>query len=157
VISGHDFFWLEHGDHGDTGSADAHSDEPEPVVWVRIGDLVMHDVAARFPEGLACNDYSGLFTLQLEEHLALQYVSEDRPGMAMRRDSGVGRWQFEELCHRMRSIGHGRGSGTEEICFLDVSVTQHGQIPLTDASRQGIASRASAAADDGEFRKRIVY
>jgi hypothetical protein len=77
--------------------------------------------------------------------------------VAVRRDSGVGGWEFEELCHRMRSLGHGRGSGTEEIRFLDVSVTQHGQISLTDTSRQGIASRASVVpTDDSEFRDRMV-
>src|SRR5689334_11466410 len=98
MIAGHDFFWLQHGDHVHTGSADAHSDEPEPVVWVHIGNLVVHDVATRFPERLACDDFPGLFTLQLEEHLALQHVSEYRPRVTMRRDSGVGRWEFEELC-----------------------------------------------------------
>jgi hypothetical protein len=74
---------------------------------------------------------------------------------SLQKDCAADHFITVTFCVRLG--GHGRGSGTEEICFLDVSVTQHGQIPVTDASRQGIASRASAAADDGEFRKRIMY
>src|ERR1700754_429031 len=60
----------------------------------------------------------------------------------MRRDSGVGRWKFEELCHRVRTLGNGRRSNTEEIHFLDVAITQHGHSPLIDTSPLQFASRA---------------
>ena len=132
--------------------------KPTPSVCVQIRNLVVHDVAARFPERLARNDFPGFFALQLKENPALQYVSENRPGVAMRRESGVGRREFDELCHRMRTLGNGGGSGAEEIGDLDVSFSQHGHIPSTDTSPQGIAGKASVApTDDGKFRKRIMH
>jgi len=134
------------------------SEKPGPVVCVQIRNLVVHDVAARFPKRLARNDFPGCLTLQLKADPALHYISENRPGVAMRRDSGVSRWEFEELRHRVRTLGNGGGNGTEEIRFLDVSVTQHGHLPLIDTSLPRIASRASIApTDHSEFRQRILH
>src|SRR5689334_24230969 len=101
MITGQDLLWFQHGDHVHPGGADAHRDEPGPRVRVQVRNLVVHDVTARFPERLTRNDFPGFFALQLKEDPALQDISEDRTRMAMRLESGVGRWEVDELCHRV--------------------------------------------------------
>ena len=102
-----------------------HTATPGPGTRVQIRYLVMHDVAARFPKRLTRNDLSRLITLELEEDFALEYVTEYRSGMAMRRQSFVRRRELDVLRHRMRAFGNpGRGDA-QKVSDLGVSCNQH--------------------------------
>ena len=66
-IAGRDLARLEHGDHVDVGSADADREEAAPAGGVEVSHLIVHDVAAGLPKGLACRDFSRRLALELEE------------------------------------------------------------------------------------------
>src|SRR6478609_1639709 len=98
----------------------------------------MHDVASRLPECLTRSNFPRFFTFQFEEDLALQYITEHRSGVAMRRESRVGRGEFDELCHRVRTLGNSRWGSAEEIGDTDVSLSQHGCV-LSEGSVRTVA------------------
>ena len=62
-IAGNDFLWLEHGDHVDIGSADAHREEAGPARRVEVPHLIVHHVASGLPKGLAGNKFNWLIAL----------------------------------------------------------------------------------------------
>jgi hypothetical protein len=148
MIAGRDLLGCQHGDHVDAGSADAHRKKPAPIARVQIRHLVVHDIAARLPERFSRNDLSWLITLKLEQDPAFEYVTENRSGMAMRRQPGVCGWKFDELCHRMRTLGNpGRGHA-QQIGDVDVSCNQHVFDPNPDSA---LAVGHFCTANRGQF------
>src|SRR5262245_57317814 len=104
-IAGRDLLRLEHGDHVGTGRADAHREEAAPASGVQVPHLIVHHVTARLPKCLACNDFSRRIALELEEHPALEHVSEYRSRMSMWTQPGVRGRKLDELCHRVCALG----------------------------------------------------
>jgi len=103
----------------------------------------VHDIATRLPECLPCNDFPRLLTLEFEEDLALQYVTENRSGVAMRCKPSVCGREFDELCHRMRTFRYPRRSDAYKICDLRVPCGQHVHSTANRTATPGVASRAS--------------
>lgn len=110
-ISRRDLLRLQHGDHVDAGSADAHRKEAAPAGGVQVPHLIVHHVAAWFPKSLTRSNFSGGLSLELKEDSALQYVTEYRSRMSVWPWSGI-RGELDELCHRQRARGDWAGSRT---------------------------------------------
>src|SRR5215213_5925438 len=143
MIAGRSLFRCEHGDHVHARSADAYRKESAPAAGVQIDNLVVHDVAAGLPECLPRNHFPRLLTLEFEEDLAVQYVTENRSGVPMWREPSVCWREFDELRHRMRTLGYPRGSDAQKICDLRVSCGQHVHSTANRTATPGVASRAS--------------
>src|SRR5262249_36155064 len=124
-VTGGDLVRLEHGDHVDAWSANAHRQEPAPAIRVEIRHLVVHQIAAGLPKRLTRNDFTGLLPLELEEDPAFQYVPENRPGMAMRPRPGVCGRELDELRHRVCPLGNPGWGDAQKIGDLGVSCSQH--------------------------------
>jgi hypothetical protein len=115
MVASLDLLRVEHGDHLDVGSTDAHRDELAPRFPFQVHHLVVDDVTSRLPECLARRDLARLLALDLEQDLSLEYITEHGAGVTVRGQSRIGRRKFEELRHHMGALGDPRRSDVDEI------------------------------------------
>src|ERR1700758_4072995 len=95
VVSRVNLLRCEHGDHLDSRRAYANREKPAPPVRIKVGHLIVHDITPRLPKCLAGNDLTRLLALDLEQDAALKQVAEHRPGMAVRRQTGISGRQLD--------------------------------------------------------------
>src|SRR6185312_473562 len=110
-----EFFVVHVDEHLLPRCAQHHHEEPAPLVREVVGGLVVDDVPARLPERLPGPDDPLRLALELEDHLALEHVPEDGPGMTVRRAARIPRWQIEPNGHGLRALGNERGSCASNI------------------------------------------
>lgn len=109
VLALGEFFGVDEGEHGLVRGAEHGDQEAGSGVCAVVAVLVVDDVAAGFPEGLAGLDDAFGLAFQLEEHFALQDVAEGGARVAVGRGAGVAGRELDDDRHRLHSLRHEGG------------------------------------------------
>jgi len=96
-------------EHRLAGRAQHCEDEATRNVSAVVSVLIVDHVAAGCPERVSSAEDAGRFTLELEQHLTLNHVTESRTTRkSMWRVAGCARWMVDEDSHHMGIIGNQR-------------------------------------------------